>query len=325
MRTKNLDMGESMGLDTQTPKVVWFEKLAAVSQANPILGNLLKATESSSTLVPNISAWPLPSALHSPFPTAAASTSSCGPGTPFWGQSLPDHTSVHPAVEPENCLPCLSEGRCTRSSAGVLQPPRGGGTRPRQVRITPPSAADGHQLLTTNCFTPQICSCWDSLLDEVAQLCEAHLPLFSNDTFHLFRYLQSPLDKKSTNLKACLWPSSNEAIQSSYKYYSWQFAVPLRWDQADLSSAELQLHSPGERLSLHGPEHQRTAPSPLPSGSGHPSWQPLASSRCTRGRSSQTCSHHSYSQQSFLNREEKCSHDIMNQGKLTAKRRKIKN
>lgn len=160
---------------------------------------------------------------------------------------------------------------------------------------------------------------------EEMQLCQAYLPVFSNDTFHPFLYQKSPLNKKNTNLIACLWLSSNEAKQSSYKYCSWQFAVPLQWDQAGLASAELQLRSLGEWLSLHGLEHQRTAFSPPPSENGHPSWQLEASSCCSRGQSSQTCNHHSYSQQSFLNQEGKSRCDSMNQGRITVKWRIIKN
>lgn len=118
--------------------------------------------------------------------------------------------------------------------------------------------------------------------------------------FHPFLYLQSPLEKNSTNPRACLWLSSNEAKQSSCKYCSWQSVAPLRLDQADFSSAELQWHSPGEWSPWHDLEHQRTALSPLLSGSGCPSWQLLASSCCIQGRSSQTCIHHSCSHQSFL-------------------------
>lgn len=143
--------------------------------------------------------------------------------------------------------------------------------------------------------------------------------------FHPFVYLQSPLEKKSTHPRACLWLSSNGAKQSSYRYCSWQSVGHLHLDQADFSSAELQWHSPGEWLSWHGLEHQRTALSPLLSGSGCPSWQLLASSCCIRGRSSQTCIHHSCTHQSFLDQEGTISHDIMNQGKLAVQCRRMKN
>ena len=290
-------------------------------QANPTLSDWLEATESSSALVPNISAWSLPSPVQIPFPAATKYTLSCGLETSVLKSVTAWPHFSSPSSGDCELLPCQMEdapGVClVCSSRHRVQGP--GCSRAEHTSLNcGRSPVSHHQLFHSIDLLPPGLAAWWSSTAEFK-----HTYLYSAILSTL--YVQSPLDKKSTNLIACLWLSSNEAKQSSYKYYSWQFVVPLRWDQADLSSAELQLHSLGEQLSLHGLEHQRTALAPLLSGSGHPSWPPLASSRCIQGQSSQTCSHHSYSQQSFLNQEGKSSCDIMNQGKLTVKCRRIKN
>lgn len=141
--------------------------MTVVSQANPILGDLLKATESSSILVPSISAWPVASPLQSPFPNTTASTLSYGLGTSFWSQSLPDHTSVHSS---EDCallpLRLKMHHECNWCAPAAM------GCGDQTIAGPKDISPWCHQLLT-NCFAPLLCAYhWD--------LCSAMvLPPFS--------------------------------------------------------------------------------------------------------------------------------------------------
>lgn len=155
--------------------------MTVVSQANPILGDLLKARESSSTLVLNISAWPVASPLQSPFPTTTASTLSYGLGTSVWSQSLHNHTSVHSR---EDCasLPVKLKMHqecnwCAPAALGCWDQSIAG---PKDISLEnwwPP--ASHHQLFHSTALR---------LLLE---------PLFSSSTFTIFFTCRAPWKRKA--------------------------------------------------------------------------------------------------------------------------------